>query len=272
MKKYISLIAGVLFLLFTGCQSSDSQEVSNNNSLSPKITITSNVNNNIITGKFKIEESNNFYTNATFKNISINDGTCKINSVTLSKTTANENEEINFEINATCENNPTITIKFDETAYYMDTSIKSITKSFSKEVLLDINISKLNTLAVANIQPSSATVAEGDSFTFYVYTFDNNNNPVSTTVKISPPVKDGNVIGEFDSYLITTDKNGKGSFTYHAPESINSDEITLTIPVIFGDKITKNLTISIKKSSTPDPTINLVQINPSSTTLFTSTD
>ena len=42
---------------------------------------------------------------------------------------------------------------------------------------LNISVKKTTTsvnLAVANIQPSSASVAEGDSFTFYVYILSSN--------------------------------------------------------------------------------------------------
>jgi hypothetical protein len=213
--------------------------------------------NSILKGTLKIEESNSFYSNVVFSDINITSSvTCSVSSFNPSTTTIANKESISFDANITCTTSPAyLKVSFTEKADYVDTSLHTVTKTFTKNILIDTTSSQTDTntslslFSIASVQPSSATIQTGDKFTFYVYTFDADNNPISTTVKISPPVVDGNVIGEFDSYLINTDSNGKGSFTYTAPDSLDSDEINLTVPVIFGNNIEKNLTISVKKQT-----------------------
>ena len=256
MKKLI--LAAIALLFFIGCDTSSSTtDIANDHPLEPKINISNlKLTNNSLTGNIKLSENNNFYMDATFTNIHINSNECNITNFKLSKNTLKNNEETNFTITTNCSKIPTtINVSFDETASYMDNNVKNIKKSFTKEVTIIQNSTKNETnttttaiITKAFLQPSSVILKNGDQFTFYVYTFDENNNPISVPVKINPPIDTkGQIIGEFNTYLIQTNKNGKGSFTYIAPNTLKENNITLNIPIIFNNDIEKNLTIQLQK-------------------------
>lgn len=250
MKRVIFLVVGLF--LFIGCNTSTN--VSNNHPLEPKVTISNlEKHNDLFRGYIQINETSDFYSNVTFSNINLSSANCTITQFKPSKYNISNGEKLTFDANITClKSPPTLKITFDETAQYMDTDIKTVKKRFSKEVeisSLDINASGNSNIKIANIQPSSVSINEGESFTFYVYTFDKNDFPISIPIKIGPPVDNkGNVVGEFDKYSLTTDEKGNGSFTYTAPTKIDSNEINLTIPVIFDNAVKKNLYINIKKN------------------------
>jgi len=282
MKKYLFFI--ISLILFTGCQSSSSG--SNSNPLKPRVVISNLQSSNVssIKGNIKIIETNTFYSSAEFSNISFADDNCQINSYHLDKNSLKNGEITSFEANLTCSQTPaTIKVLFDEKATYIDMNVKTTQQHFVKVVELTTNSqnnssnnsstnsnnntnsnssnntsttsqNSLTKIKIADIQPSSITLNTGDSFTFYVYVFDENNNPLSTQVKISPPVDDNNsMVGEFENYLITTDSNGKGSFTYKAPNLIDGNEKNITVPIIIGNnlgnQVEKNITIDIKKNA-----------------------
>jgi hypothetical protein len=265
VKKLIFLIIGIS-LFFIGCQQSNSStEEVNNHPLKPNViiyNIKKNNDNNLSHGYIQINETNNFYSNIKISNIKLSNANCKINHFNPSKIETNPNgENLQFDANITCSQTPsTLKITFDETANYIDTDIKSVKKTFSKEIGINSSNNSNNTIiGIADITPSSITINEGNNFTFYVHVFDKNNTPISTNVKINPPLdSNGNLIGEFDTYSFTTDKKGKGSFTYKAPTSINKDEINLTIPVTFDNNFIKNININIKKNF--ETTINPTKI------------
>jgi hypothetical protein len=271
MKKNLIFLI-LTFLLFIGCQSSSKKEIAEKEPLNPKV-ILSNLeknNNNLFTGNIQIIETNDFYSNVSFSNIKLLSDTCRVTQFIANKNQILNGEVLTFDANITCEeDNPTLKITFNETAKYMDTEIKTLNKFFTKEI--EINSTSINNeIKIANIQPSSISINEDGNFTFYVYTFDRNNSPVSTEVKIGPPVdRHGNIVGEFNKYLIITDENGKGSFTYYAPSSLNSNEINLTIPVTINNNITKYIYINVKKTNnnTPSPEVMIANIQPSSVSI-----
>ena len=241
MKKIILLI---LMFFLVGCQSSSTENsVSKKHTLNPKVEISNViVSNNQIKGNLRINESDDFYSKVYFKNIKLTSSKCYISNVYTDKEVLQNNELMHFELQYNCIKEPSnIEISFDEIAEYVDTSIKKAINTFSKTVAISSKFS---------VEPLSVVLKPGESYTFNVYTFDENNSPRSEEIKINPPMYDGRMIGEFDKYSITTDENGKGAFTYIAPKTINKD-ITLQVPIKFNNQITKtkNITITTKTNN-----------------------
>jgi len=239
------ILLSIMLIFLIGCNtSSNSVKITN---LNPKIEVNNlNKNDNNYSFNIKFNESNNKLINIYFDNITITD--CNITSTLPNKIQNNQNLNLNLKCNKELSK---LTLNFTEHAEYIDIDTKKIEKKFTKDITFNHVKTEQNSTNIkyAILQPSSITLNKGDKYTFTVYTFDNNNNPLSVNVKIAPPLKNGEMIGSFDNYSVTTDPvNGKATFTYTAPTNLEEDK-NLTIPVTFANSVEKNLTINIKKES-----------------------
>jgi len=196
--KNIILMLLTFFLI--GCQSgSSTSKVSNDHSLNPKVSILNlKEGNNNLSGSLKITEPDDFYSKVLFKDIAFNVSSCSITNFKSDEPVLS-GKVVNFTANTSCSKLPSkVGISFTEIAKYMDTSIKSVTKTITQPV--DLFSEKVF------ISPESVTLNEGGQITFNVHTFDENKTPVSESVKIDPPVdSDGKFMGKFDKYSLKTE-------------------------------------------------------------------
>jgi hypothetical protein len=296
MKQLLFLLSALFYI---GCggggnSSTTPSNILDSHPLNLEIKLSSvTQNDNNISGYISFYEKNPFYTKAQFSDLNFyNTDTCKIKNKSITKV---NNNTFYFNLNAqeTCQS-PKISIK--ETAYYIDTSLKSVTKTIQTSIKINNNYSanliakydsvetvSQNTqsqnnkennstaivkLNVYSVVPQNVTIKPAQSYTFEIYAFDDNNNPVSIPVKITPPVdNNGNVVGSFDKYSVTTDaQTGKATVTYTAPDNITQDT-NISVDVIFNNDDNYKKTITINITDKNNVHVQTAAISPETATL-----